>query len=117
MKRLAAHLAALLVVLGILAPLGAGTLAATGLAEGRTLIVCTGDGLRLMQIGTDGIPVETSDSAGHCALVHAAGTAAAILPAPLPRRLVAADTRPLERLPARVARPVLPSRPRAPPAA
>lgn len=117
MTRLAAHLAAFLVVLGILAPQGAGLLAAAGLAQGRILVVCTGDGLRTLHIDPDGIPAEISDTADHCALVHAAGTAPAVVPAPLPRRLIATGTRPLTRLPAMVARPPLPSLPRAPPAA
>ncbi|MCZ7677080.1 MAG: hypothetical protein M5U35_16135 [Roseovarius sp.] len=85
--------------------------------QGRILVVCTGDGLRTLHIDPDGIPAEISDTADHCALVHAAGTAPAVVPAPLPRRLIATGTRPLTRLPAMVARPPLPSLPRAPPAA
>jgi len=117
MTRLAAHLAALLVVLGILAPQSAGLLAAAGLAKGRVLIVCTGDGVRTMQFGADGAPVEVSENSQHCALVHATGTAAAIAPAPPPQRLAIANAGPLTRQPAQVAQQVLPSRPRAPPAA
>lgn len=117
MTRIAAHLAALLVVLGILAPQSAGLLAAAGLTKERVLIVCTGDGVRLIQFGTDGAPVEVSEDSQHCALVHTTGTVAAIAPAPAPQRLAIADAGPLTRQPAQATQPVLPSRPRDPPAA
>lgn len=111
------RLAALLVVLGILAPQGSALLAAAGLADGRVLVICTGDGLRTLRIGADGAPVEVSDRATYCALVHAIDTGAGVAPAPAPRRIVHALARPLAAFPARAARTARPSLPRAPPAA
>ena len=90
MKRIAAHFIALVVVLGILAPQGAGLLAAAGLADGRVLVICTGDGLRTLRIGDDGKPVEISQTADFCALVHAADTATPPSPAPAPGKLLEA---------------------------
>lgn len=95
MIRTAANLVALLVMLGILAPQGAGLLAATGLADGRVMVICTGDGLRTLRIDDDGKPVEISESADFCALVHAADIAAAIVPLPVPDRVAFAPLPPL----------------------
>jgi len=82
MTRLIRPLAALVVALGMLAPLGPGALAALGLADGRVMVICTGDGLRTLRIGADGQPVETSDTAQFCALSQATDTAAAPVPPP-----------------------------------
>jgi len=116
MTRAVRYLVALLVTLGILVPQGAGLLAAAGLADGRVLVICTGDGLRTLHVGADGVPVEISETADFCALVHAVDTADGVLPATAPVRLVFASFSSLPR-PGPVG-PLAPlaAQPRAPPA-
>ena len=108
-------LVALCVTLGILAPQGGALAAAAGLADGRVMVICTGDGLRLMRIGADGRPVDVSQSAEPCALTDAAGTAVPAAPglaAHLPRPAAAPLAPRAPRALARAHRPCLP---RAPP--
>ncbi len=107
----------LFVILGILAPQGSGLIAALGLADGRVMVICTGDGLRTIRIGEDGTPAEVSQTADHCALVHAAGTATAAAPPMAAETLLYASAT----VPTRPSRHVglahRPSLPRAPPRA
>lgn len=110
-------LAALFVTLGILAPQSAGVVAALGLADGRVLVICTGDGLRTLRIDENGVPVELSDKARTCALVHAADTAAAVMPVAPAMALVDAPRPALPPLAARAENAHSPALPRAPPAA
>jgi len=105
-----------LVTLAILAPQGAGLAALSGLADGRVMVICTGDGLRTIRIGADGEPADISDKAEYCAMTHAADTANAVVPPSAHTRLPA-RFRPVR---PRMARPLQqsypPSFPRAPPA-
>lgn len=71
----------LAVAIGIVAPLGTAAMAGLGLAGGHVMVICTGDGLRLMTLGDDGRPIEISEDSEHCALVHASGTAVPAEPA------------------------------------
>jgi len=76
-------LAALFVMLSILAPQSAGLAALTGLADGRVMVICTGDGLRTLRIDAGGNPAATSDTAYFCPLALAVDTATAALPHPV----------------------------------
>lgn len=115
-RLIARYVATILVVLSILAPTGGGALAAFGLADDRVLVICTGDGLRTIRVGADGAPLEVSDSAETCALVHTAGTAQAFAPStPAPVLLAALEPAQAQSLATPQGR-QLSSFPRAPPA-
>lgn len=118
MTRLAARtLPILLVILGLLAPQGSGVIAALGLADGRVVVICTGDGLRTLRTGEDGTPSELSQTADPCALVHAGGTAAAATPPIAAETLLYAGMAIRPRLSRHVSLAFRPSLPRAPPLA
>ena len=76
------------VALSILYPQGSALLARLGLSDGQVIVICTGDGLRTVQIGADGQPLQTSDKAEFCALVQTVDTAAGIAPSARPAPLV-----------------------------
>ncbi|MEO3415172.1 hypothetical protein AAFO92_10985 [Roseovarius sp. CAU 1744] len=79
-----------LLCLGILLPQGSALLAAAGLADGRVLVICTGDGLRTIRISDEGEPVEISQEAELCALVDTTDTSAmSRLPGSAPHLLYA----------------------------
>lgn len=109
-------LVVLFVTLGILAPQGSGVAMALGLADGRVMVICTGDGLRTLRIGKDGVPAELSETADHCALVHAADTAAGAAPQPAPEALSCSTAAALPRPSRHIGLAYRPSLPRAPPA-
>lgn len=67
--------------LGVLAPMVSAALAGLGLADGRVMVICTGDGLRTLRLDDAGTPVETSHTTDPCALIGAMDTAVAITPA------------------------------------
>ena len=106
----------LFVTLGILAPQSAGLATALGLADGRLMVICTGDGLRTIRIGDDGEPVEVSETAEYCALVQAVETASGVAPTPAAEKLLFFNDTVLPEPPDYVARTQRPSFPRAPPA-
>ncbi len=85
--RLSRSLVVLWVCFGMLNPQGAAILTALGLASGRVLVVCTGDGLRNLRIDAEGNPVELSGKVSFCALIHAADTASAAFPGAAPARI------------------------------
>ena len=110
-------LVALAVTLGLLVPQSAGLAALAGVAEGRVMVICTGDGLRTLRIADDGRPAETSETAERCALAQATDTATAAVPPPACPALLftAAPVLPQAQTPVRPACRV--SLPRAPPSA
>ena len=81
--RLTRSLAALVLLVSLLAPFAGGWAMALGLAEGRILVICTGDGLRTIYVAT----YLTKDAVS-CALKSAADTAQAALPNGLAERLL-----------------------------
>lgn len=114
---LARFLVTLVVSFGILAPQGSGALAFSGLADGRVLVICTGDGLRTIRIGDDGQPTDLSETADFCALSQALDTAVPALPLAVQVRRLPATRPVLPQEPIRLRRTHRPSLPRAPPAA
>ena len=60
---------------GLIAPLASAALAALGQADGRLVVICTGDGLRTIRINDAGEPVGISQEKELCALVGAVSTA------------------------------------------
>ena len=102
--------------LALLLPLASGVMAGLGLADGRLLVICTGDGLRTLRIDEAGNPVEVSQEAELCALLHATHLAGAELPQAAATRLI--ETAGFSLPQARCILPVehSPSQPRAPPA-
>lgn len=60
----------LAVAAGILLPKLSAAAVSLGLADLRIVVICSGDGLRLVTLDADGQPVEVS-AAEHCALVGA----------------------------------------------
>lgn len=65
-------------------------LTALGLAGGRVMVICTGDGLQMIRLGNDYTPVEVAEVDETCALLHAADTAATAGPkAGIPQLLYA----------------------------
>ena len=104
------------VTLGILAPHSAGMVTALGLADGRVMVICTSDGLRTIRINDDGEPVEVSETAEHCALVHAVETASGVAPTPVAEKLLFFNAPVLPVATDYVALVHRPSFPRAPPA-
>lgn len=114
LRLIAPHLTGLLVALSLIAPLGGGALAGL-LGDARTVVICTGDGLRTLTLGEDGSPVETVDIAEICALVQAVDTASAAHPAQLRNAefTTLASAMADHAIPRQA--PALPSLPRAPP--
>ena len=110
------HLAPLLVVLSLIAPMG-GAAMASFLGDARTIVICTSDGLRTLTLDAEGNPVETSDSAEICALVHATDTAQGAVPATVSQANVTALTGLAVPNPAPPAVIALAALPRAPPRA
>lgn len=115
-RRPARYAAVFLVTLALLAPLASGWAMAIGLTEGRILVICTGDGLRWIQIDADGDPIELGESAEHCVLVHAVYTAAPTVPTPIAPELVYVAQPAFARTGELPETYELPSLPRAPPA-
>lgn len=103
--------------LGILLPQASAVMAGLGLADGRVVVICTGDGLRTLRIDDRGVPVEVSQEAELCALVHALDISGADAPPDGALRLIhSADfALPETRHSADIAH--SPSQPRAPPTA
>ncbi len=66
-------LAGLLALILVL-PQSSAVLAGLGLADGRVMVICTGDGLRTITLDDAGTPVEVSSETEVCALVHAVDT-------------------------------------------
>ncbi|WP_306116196.1 MULTISPECIES: hypothetical protein [unclassified Roseovarius] len=101
--------------LGLLLPQASGVMAGLGLADGRVLVICTGDGLRTLRIDDAGNPVEVSQEAELCALLHATPLTAAELPQSAAPRLI--ETAGFSLPQARCTPPFehSPSQPRAPP--
>lgn len=62
-------------LLALLAPFASGWAMTLGMAEGRVLVICTGDGLRTIYVDHDGTPTELSSTAEVCVLKSAADTA------------------------------------------
>ncbi len=81
-----------LLAVGLLLPQASAAVAGLGLADGRVLVICTGDGLRVVRISDAGEPVEISQDVEICALLHAVDTAEKALPqADMQRLLYTSD--------------------------
>lgn len=104
-----------LLVLGIILPQASAALAGLGLADGRAVVICTGDGLRTIHINDDGEPVEISHDAEFCALVYAADTSGRFLPAATASRFLYTTGRPLAGPVSLTAHSFSPALPRGPP--
>ena len=86
--RLTRSLATLVLLVALLAPFAGGWAMALGLAEGRILVICTGDGLRTIYVDQHGEATDLSKDAVSCVLKSAADTAQAALPNGLAERLL-----------------------------
>ena len=64
----------------LLAPFASGWAMALGLADGRLMVICSGDGLRTIYIDENGDATQISDEAIACVLKSAVGTAKPALP-------------------------------------
>ena len=73
-------LATLILVVALLAPFASGWAMALGLADGRLMVICSGDGLRTIYIDENGDATQVSDEAINCVLKSAADTAKPIQP-------------------------------------
>lgn len=101
--------------LGLLLPQASGVMAGLGLADGRLVVICTGDGLRTLRIDDAGDPVEVSQEAELCALVHATHLAGADVPQTAAPRLIQSADFSLPKAPCAACFARSPSQPRAPP--
>jgi hypothetical protein len=72
----------------LLAPFASGWAMATGVAEGRILVICTGDGLRTIYVDQNGDAQELSGEAVSCVLKSAIDTASPIPPLTAPTDLL-----------------------------
>ncbi len=73
-------LATLILMAALLAPFASGWAMALGLADGRLMVICSGDGLRTIYIDENGDATQISDEAIACVLKSAVGTAKPALP-------------------------------------
>ncbi len=67
--------ATVVLVMALLAPFAGGWAMALGVAEGRILVICTGDGLRTIHIDENGDATEISRDTVNCVLKSATDTA------------------------------------------
>jgi hypothetical protein len=115
-RNLIRHLAPLLVVLSILAPMGGAAMGQL-FGDARMIVICTGDGLQTLTLDANGTPIKSTESAEICALVHANDTAQGATPTGLSTAEFSALARPDAQHIAPPAAPALLSLPRAPPRA
>ena len=80
--------ATLVLVVSLLAPFASGWAMALGVADGRLLVICSGDGLRTIYIDENGDATQLSEEAVQCVLKSAADTVQAIKPARHGERLL-----------------------------
>lgn len=64
----------------LLAPFASGWAMALGVADGRLLVICSGDGLRTIYIDEKGEATQLSDEAVACVLKSAADTSSIAMP-------------------------------------
>ncbi len=103
--------------LGILLPQASAVMAGLGLVDGRVVVICTGDGLRTLRIDDTGVPVEISQEAELCALVHALDISGADAPPDGAWRLIHTSEFALPEIRRSADITHSPSQPRAPPLA
>lgn len=77
---IAKRLTTLLLVASLLVPFTSGLAMAMGVADGRLLVICSGDGLRTIYIDENGDATQVSEEAINCVLKSAADTAQAVMP-------------------------------------
>ncbi|MEM7599587.1 MAG: hypothetical protein AAF382_18015 [Pseudomonadota bacterium] len=73
-------LATLVMMASLLAPFASSWAMALGVADGRLLVICSGDGLRTIYIDENGDATQLSDEAIACVLKSTTDTAEAVVP-------------------------------------
>lgn len=108
-------LATIVLVVSLLAPFAGGWAMALGLADGRFVVICTGDGLQTIYIDENGDATHLSKDSVACVLNTAMDTASSSQIEPLSDQLLLVRGSPLKTQSLRVTDTYLAPPPRAPP--